>query len=305
MFYKLKNLASINRTEEKAYSLVWELDLCSRPILDERGKKLWELLVTDSRRSFVFSEFFRNNKVNSASIKSTLIQLLESQQFTKPAQCHFFRSQSQTIVTRALNDLEIRSVPSRRCPNLMDLLEERFETVYKKHPGYSDLNLEPNRYELTTPKELPSVLKGEQWSFVQMHAEQLKKEVQAATERNSFGATSEFFGQLDRLSTVGIIPGVAVYSKRSLPLSAWTNSLELASISVDADLDSLILETGVSQRWIYGSYRKCNATNQEARAWERSKKAVEGLHFLVIQSSRNSDSVDGLWLMQTREYPPI
>jgi len=58
-------------------------------------------------------------------------------------------------------------------------------------------------------------------------------------------------------------------------------------------------------RWIYGTYRKSEAANQEARAWERSKKNVEGLHFLVIQSSRESELVAGLWLLQTREIPKV
>lgn len=39
-------------------SNVWELDFCSRPILDERGKKVWELLICDPSRSFEYSEIF-------------------------------------------------------------------------------------------------------------------------------------------------------------------------------------------------------------------------------------------------------
>jgi hypothetical protein len=46
-----------------------ELDFCSRPLLDERGKKVWELLVTDADRSFVYSQYFPNSKINSVEVR--------------------------------------------------------------------------------------------------------------------------------------------------------------------------------------------------------------------------------------------
>ena len=48
----------------------WQLDFCSRPILDERGKKLWELLICDDTRSFEYSRYFPNNKINSTQVHS-------------------------------------------------------------------------------------------------------------------------------------------------------------------------------------------------------------------------------------------
>lgn len=48
---------------------IWELDFCSRPLLDERGKKLWELLITDPEGKFQYSQYFPNNKINSAEVR--------------------------------------------------------------------------------------------------------------------------------------------------------------------------------------------------------------------------------------------
>ena len=48
---------------------VWELDFCSRPLLDERGKKVWELLICDPERSFEYAEYFPNSKINSAEVR--------------------------------------------------------------------------------------------------------------------------------------------------------------------------------------------------------------------------------------------
>ena len=44
---------------------IWELDFCSRPLLDERGKKRWELLICSPDRQFEYSAYFPNNKINS------------------------------------------------------------------------------------------------------------------------------------------------------------------------------------------------------------------------------------------------
>merc|ERR1719436_2370502 len=135
-------------------SLDWELDFFTRPILDDRGKKLWELLVTDSERSFVFSEFFRNDKINSVTLKASLEILLEGRRLARPNRCRFFRGQMQTIITRALTDMEIRPLPSRRCLNLMELLEERMGSVYKKQTGYFNEAKTDTKIELLPPQNL-------------------------------------------------------------------------------------------------------------------------------------------------------
>ena len=49
-------------------SSVWEIDFCSRPLLDERNKKIWELLICDPERNFEYSEYFPNSKINSAEV---------------------------------------------------------------------------------------------------------------------------------------------------------------------------------------------------------------------------------------------
>ena len=46
----------------------WELDFSSRPILDSRGKKRWELLMCSPDRSWVYSKWFPNNKINSTQV---------------------------------------------------------------------------------------------------------------------------------------------------------------------------------------------------------------------------------------------
>jgi RNA-binding protein Tab2/Atab2 len=56
-------------SEAAPTSDVLELDFCSRPLLDERGKKVWELLICSPDRSFVHSQYFPNSKINSVEVR--------------------------------------------------------------------------------------------------------------------------------------------------------------------------------------------------------------------------------------------
>jgi hypothetical protein len=66
-----------------------------------------------------------------------------------------------------------------------------------------------------------------------------------------------------------------VFSRRALPLAAWTNGLELACISADVARSCLILETGVNQRWRYGAWQTSPESVLEAEAWEDAKNSIQ------------------------------
>jgi hypothetical protein len=52
-------------------------------------------------------------------LKLALEDVLEQQGAVKPKRVRFFRGQMQTIISRALAELDIKPVPSRRCFSLM------------------------------------------------------------------------------------------------------------------------------------------------------------------------------------------
>lgn len=255
----------------------WQLDFCSRPILDERGKKVWELLICDASRSFEYSQYFPNNKINSTELKRAIQDILELPGAKKPEKVRFFRAQMQTIITRALLDLGIAPIPSRRCFALTAWLQEREETVYKVHPGYNEKAITMFTLDLGAPEELPDALRGESWAFVQLPLAALRGELIAVETGKSFGSTLDLENLglgLENINDDMVIPGVAVYSRRADPLAAWTNGLELAAVSADTDRAFLILETGVNQRWKYGAYRRTLESTAEAQAWEAAKRAA-------------------------------
>ncbi|CAK8568795.1 unnamed protein product [Lathyrus sativus] len=99
---------------DPAKILTWELDFCSRPILDARGKKLWELVVCDKSLSLQYTEYFPNNVINSITLKDSIVGICDDLDLPLPKNIRFFRAQMQTIITKACKELDITALPSKR-----------------------------------------------------------------------------------------------------------------------------------------------------------------------------------------------
>ncbi|KAJ6905321.1 protein TAB2 [Populus alba x Populus x berolinensis] len=146
----------------------WELDFCSRPILDVRGKKVWELVVCDDSLSLQFTKYFPNNVINSITLKDAIVSISEDLGVPLPERIRFFRSQMQTIITKACKEIGIKPIPSKRCISLLLWLEERYDTVYTRHPGFQKGAKPLLALDNPFPMELPDNLFGEKWAFVQL-----------------------------------------------------------------------------------------------------------------------------------------
>ena len=71
----------------------WELDCYSRPVL-VNGKKLWEVLITDSTGSFRYLKTLPSNQVNSRELRKVVEQVMEEradENGVKPTTIRFFR----------------------------------------------------------------------------------------------------------------------------------------------------------------------------------------------------------------------
>ncbi|KAK9865058.1 hypothetical protein WJX84_004750 [Apatococcus fuscideae] len=276
-----------------------------RPILDERGKKRWELLICDEDRKFQYAQYFPNNKINSKELAAGIQQVLAREGAVKPDKCRYFRGQMSTIISRALADLGIEPLPSRRCFALLAWLEERIEKVYKQEPGYQAGQASLFTLDPGAPEDLPDNLRGERWGFVQLPLSDLQSELSLLSRGNMFGATIP----LDATACADLpedtlIPGVVVFSRRADAIAAWLNGYEVCNLVADADRAGLILETGVNRRWRHGRYARSDESTNEAVAWEKVKKEVRGLHFLVIQKDEEAD-LSGIWLLQDKPLPSI
>ncbi|KAK8284730.1 hypothetical protein E1A91_D08G179500v1 [Gossypium mustelinum] len=283
----------------------WELDFCSRPILDIRGKKIWELVVCDSSLSLQYTKYFPNNVINSVTLKDAMETISEDLGVPLPEKVRFFRSQMQTIITKSCKELGIKPVPSKRCLSLLLWLEERYETIYMRHPGFQKGSKPLLALDNPFPMELPENLFGEKWAFVQLPFSAIREEISSLDERFVFGAGLDLDLLGIEVDDNTLIPGLAVASSRAKPLAAWMNGLEVCSVEADTSRGCLILSVGISTRYVYATYKKTPTTTSEAEAWEAAKKACGGLHFLAIQEDLDSDDCVGFWLLLDLPPPPV
>ncbi|CAN4123503.1 unnamed protein product [Withania somnifera] len=210
-----------------------------------------------------------------------------------------------TIITRACNELGIKPIPSKRCLSLFLWLEDRYETVYTRHPGFQKGAKPLLELDNPFPMELPKNLYGEKWAFVQLPLSAVREEVSNLETKLVFGASLDLDLLGIEIENKTLIPGLAVASSCAKPLAAWMNGLEVCSIEVVVAKASLILSVGISTRYAYSTYKKNPVFTSEAEAWEAAKRACGGLHFLAIQNDLNSDDCVGLWLLLDLPPPPV
>lgn len=96
----------------------WQLDFYSRPVQGADGKKLWELLVTDSAGSFYHAEAVPSNCVNSRELRKRVQALIDASA-VKPRAIRFFRAQARHAarhVCRSGRALSLTPPRSRLAP---------------------------------------------------------------------------------------------------------------------------------------------------------------------------------------------
>jgi hypothetical protein len=267
---------------------IWELDFYSRPILDEREKKKWEVLICESPLNvgdkaeslFRYSQFCPSTTVNSLWLAGAIKDAIASAP-KPPEKIRFFRRQMANMITKACEELDIPAASSRRTLALSLWLEERMQVV---NPSV--------QFVPETPIALPDALMGEKWAFVSLPIA-------------AFDEMSEWdigFGEAFGLPMTGLapetqIPGLIIYSSRATALAGWMSGLELAFIKFDSSPPpKLVLDTGANDRWILANLRDA-ATEKEAKGFEAAKKQAKQVHFLAIQSNPKSESFAGFWLL--------
>ncbi len=278
--------------------VIWEIDFYSRPLVDEQQKKVWELLVCESpsttqqsaAKLFRYAQYCPSDRVNSLWLGEALQAAMALSQ-QSPQRIRFFRRQMNNMITKACKDIGIPSAASRRAIALQQWLNERMTQVYPTEPNYQAVNSPSVQMFSDPPQPLPEALMGEKWAFVNLAASQ-------------FAEMSDWqigFGEAFPLEMVGVtpeiqIPGLVLYSPRSVPMAAWMSGLEVISVRYQpAPKSTLLLETGASESWILA--RLDSVTQQEAARFEASKQQANGVHFIAIQANPDSEEFAGFWLL--------
>ncbi|MEG3437821.1 Tab2/Atab2 family RNA-binding protein [Pannus brasiliensis CCIBt3594] len=287
---------------------IWELDFYSRPVVDEENKKRWEVLIcetpTEIDRSpdalFRFARYCPAKTVNSLWLGEAITAAIEEAGVT-PKKIRFFRRQMNNMIVKACEDIGIPAAPSRRTHALTRWLEERNRDFYPNQEGYNEalVNVASVQYPPLNAVPLPDAVRGDKsdkWAFVTL-------------EVGAFDDYSEWevgFGEVLPLKAMGLdeatkIPGLVIFSPRALPLAGWMSGLEMAYLKLETNPKAIIrLETGVSDSWILVNVTDPE-TLTEAKNFETAKSKAGNLHFLAVQSSPESESFAGFWLLQEEE----
>jgi RNA-binding protein Tab2/Atab2 len=277
---------------------IWEIDFYSRPLVDERQKKVWELLVCESPSTtqqsaselFRYAQYCPSDSVNSAWLAEAL-QTAMAQANQSPQRIRFFRQQMNNMITKACKDIGIPSAASRRTIALQQWLDERMSQVYPNEPNYQPTNNPSVQIFSDPPQPLPEALIGEKWTFVNL----------AASQFDEMNEWQIGFGDAFPLAMVGVtpetqIPGLILYSARAVPMAAWMSGLEIVSLRYQpAPKSNLLLETGATESWILA--RLEGNTQQEAARFEATKAQANGVHFIAIQTNPEAEEFAGFWLL--------
>jgi len=263
--------------------VIWEVDFYSRPVLDDQGKKLWELLLCDPQGTECFAQTCPPDQVNSQWLRDALAPWVRDNAITH---LRSFRAPMLPMLTRACEGLQVTVLPSRRVVALAHWLNHRWQTVYSQMPGFQPLAAPPPVGVPMTPQPLPEALRGQKWAWANLFWEQI---CQGEAEWADFGELLPL--QYIDLPKQTVIPGVVIYSSRAQALAAWMSGWELAQVQVEGQ--RVILETGIEERWLFA------AQNFGAGDFQIAQTHAQGVHFLAIQTDPDADTLAGFWLMQS------
>jgi len=282
----------------------WELDYYSRPILEQDGKKRWELLICatpdpsgstqESAEPFRWARTCPASSVNSVWLKEAIEAALaeaRGQGYGHPRRIRCWRASMRTMVQRAAEGLGLELVPSRRCYSLVEWLQHRQLQVYPQDPGYLVGPLAPPPQAIRPISVLlPEAVRGDRWDWATL----------------PFGALADApdweigFAGLVNLpqadSDTTPIPGIRLFSRtRALAIAGWLAGLEPVRLEIDGE--QLVLEAGLEDRWLLATLPAAEAL-AAAGAFAAAKDNAGGLQFIAVQSADGAERLDGFWLLR-------
>lgn len=275
---------------------LWQADFYRRPLQDEAGNSLWELVVCRLEPIAVSYAFCPQAQVSSSWIVEQLRELI-SRFKERPDRIQVFRPQSLGLIEAACQVLGIRCEPTRRTPELKQVLQERAKT-YPQLVGYTHQAYEPVKLEQSPPAPLPEHLWGEQWRFAAIAASDLEQTFRHRPIPIASMPEELLPLHLQLASTVAI-PGVVIDAGRqSMQLARWLQHGQPYALQfIPGAPDGLVLEAGLSDRWVLATFEN-EEMRTAAQTYQTRQIASQGLHFLLVQPDDSGRTYTGFWLLQ-------
>ncbi|MFM2432473.1 MAG: hypothetical protein RLZZ511_3687 [Cyanobacteriota bacterium] len=147
------------------------------------------------------------------------------------------------------------------------------------------------------PQPLPEHLWGEDWQFAATQAGDLPDLYQGRMIRflQVAGPSPLDLG----LASDVLVPGVVINAgRRSLQLAQWLDQVKPVALkAVAAELDGLVLDAGLIDRWILTT-SAVPEVKAAGIAFEQRKAAAQGLHWLLVQPDDSGMTYTGFWLLR-------
>lgn len=274
---------------------IWEIDFDSRPLLDDRGKRVWELLICNQDGTFQHAQYCANTQATTPWVVEQLQAAIATAP-VRPTLVRAFRDRVKTILERSCDRVGLPLKMSRRTFALRNWLAQRQRDVY---PHAADYTYEPEELaiaietERTPPLPLSDALQPDRWAIVTLQAGDLKDAAAWPAEFREL-----FPVDWSRLAVDTVVPGLLLFSTRARPLAAWMAGIDPVFLKAFGGQQAgLVLEAGLDDRRIVARFSD-DKTRTEGRGFEDRKLDAGGLHFLGIQSDPRSQSFAGLWLLR-------
>ena len=277
----------------------WEIDFYSRPLIDESGKKRWELLITSTnsfkeKKTFKWEKICPASTVNSIWLKDALEEAIneaKSQGWEAPSVIRCWRSSMRTMIKRAADQIGIDLISSRRTYALLEWLLERERNFYPQQKGYTGVNLAPPSSPITNQAiPLPEEVRGDSWSFASLSLKTLREADEWEIEFSNLIPINE------SINEDIFIPGIRLFSsQRSLALAAWLGGLEPAKLLIEGT--QVILEAGQADRWLVTDVQE-ESKNVIKNNFLNTKREADCLQFISVQKSSEQNSLDGFWMLR-------
>lgn len=274
---------------------VWQADFYRRPLRDTTEEVLWELLICNSERTFIYEALCPQSQANAKWLVEQL-QLAASEQ-QLPSLIQVFRPQSLSLMMAAGQKLGIKVEPTRRTSALKQWLQERSH-LYHHRENYTGESYNPLALDKPPPTPLPENLWGEQWRFATLSA----GDIEAAFTNRLIPILEmpEFLLPLNlRLASTVPVPGVVIYGGRqSMRLARWLQEAQPVALNyIGGELGGLVLEAGLIDRWIVATFEDREVT-AAAKTYEQRQQLSQGLHFLLVQPDDSGMTYSGFWLLR-------
>ncbi|MEO1619692.1 MAG: Tab2/Atab2 family RNA-binding protein [Cyanobacteria bacterium J06632_3] len=277
--------------------MLWQLDFYRRPLQDQEGNTLWELLICNEDRGFSYAEFCQQSAASAPWVRSQL-QKARDLAGSWPSVIEVFRPQSISLVEVACRDLPVTVQPRRDLPALKQWLRQR-AAWYPSLDNYIDeAPYHPTALERPAPVPVADHLMGEVWQFAAVSPNDLQRLIYEPIPILS--ASDEMMPLTLGLPSTLPIPGVIIDGGRqSMALAQWLKSARPVMLQYIAGMpDGLLLEAGLADRWIMATFED-EAVAAAARTFTERKLAAQGLHFLLVRPDNSGMTYTGLWLLRS------